>query len=86
MTNGNMTNSLTTALLALGFAALFPTPKAFGVVPPPDGFYPDSPRQKGKTLFLALLPALQTPQLVGARCLAIPSAASTRVSARERSC
>jgi hypothetical protein len=36
----NSNHIFTTILLALGFLALSPTPKAFGVVPPPDGGYP----------------------------------------------
>lgn len=40
MKNRNITNTSTTLLLALGFFALCASPKAFGVVPAPDGGYP----------------------------------------------
>src|SRR5215475_13204842 len=40
MENRIVTNAFTALLMALGFLALCTTPKAFGVVPAPDGGYP----------------------------------------------
>ena len=40
MKNRNITTTSITMLLGLGFFALCPTPKVFGVVPAPDGGYP----------------------------------------------
>ncbi len=54
MKNRNMINAITTALLALGFAALCPPPKAFGVVPAPDGFYPGFTTAEGQNALFSL--------------------------------
>lgn len=52
MKNRNIT--LTTVLLALGFLALAPTPKAFGVNPPPDGGYPNLNTAEGQNALFSL--------------------------------
>jgi hypothetical protein len=52
MKNRNMINTITTVLLALGFAALCPSPKAFGVVPAPDGGYPGGNTAEGQSALL----------------------------------
>jgi hypothetical protein len=57
------------ALFAFACFALLPAPKAFGIVPPPDGSYPGFNTQKGLTLFKTSLLALATQQLVGIRFL-----------------
>jgi hypothetical protein len=54
MKNQNITNTLTTALLALGFFGLCPTPKAFGVVPPPDGGYANFTTVEGQNALFSL--------------------------------
>jgi uncharacterized coiled-coil protein SlyX len=54
MKNQNITNTLTTALLALGFFGLCPTPKAFGVVPPPDGGYANFTTAEGQNALFSL--------------------------------
>jgi hypothetical protein len=54
MKNRNMTNTLTTLLLALNFFALCPTPKAFGIVPAPDGGYPGGNTAEGQAALLSL--------------------------------
>jgi hypothetical protein len=53
MKNRNMINTIATALLALGFAALCPTPKAFGVVPAPDGGYAGGNTAEGQSALLS---------------------------------
>jgi trimeric autotransporter adhesin len=53
MKNRNMITTITTALLALGFAALCPAPKAFGVVPAPDGGYPGGNTAEGSSALLS---------------------------------
>jgi len=53
MENRNITNTLTTVLLALGFLALCPTPSAFGVVPAPDGGYPGGNTAEGTNALLS---------------------------------
>jgi hypothetical protein len=45
---------ITTALLALGFFALCPTPEAFGVVPAPDGGYPGRNTAEGQNALFSL--------------------------------
>jgi hypothetical protein len=47
MKNRNMKNAITTVLLALGFFALCTIPTAFGVVPAPDGGYPNFTTAEG---------------------------------------
>jgi hypothetical protein len=53
MKNRNMINTITTAFFALGFAALCPTPKGFGVVPPPDGGYAGGNTAEGQSALLS---------------------------------
>src|SRR6266511_4067226 len=53
MKNRNMIHTITTALLALGFAALCPTPKVFGVLPPPDGGYAGGNTAEGQSALLS---------------------------------
>src|SRR5436309_1596708 len=45
---------LTTTLLALGLCALCPAPKAFAVVPAPDGGYPGGNTAEGQSALLSL--------------------------------
>jgi len=54
MKNRNTTKTLTTILLVLGFSALCPTPKAFGVVPAPDGGYPNQNTAEGTDALFSL--------------------------------
>jgi hypothetical protein len=53
MKNRNMISTITTVLLALGFAALCPTPKAFAVVPAPDGGYAGGNTAEGQSALLS---------------------------------
>jgi hypothetical protein len=50
----NSNHIFTTILLALGFLALSPTPKAFGVNPPPDGGYPNFTTAEGTNALKSL--------------------------------
>ena len=59
-------------------------PIAQAVVPPPDGGYPGFNTAEGQNALFNLTTGLVTPQLVGFRSSATPTAASTLVSARER--
>jgi|SRR6266487_1684148 len=53
MKNRNMTNPLAALLLASGFFALCSTPKAFGVVPAPDGSYAGGNTAEGQSALLS---------------------------------
>jgi len=50
----NRAHILTTTLLALGLCALCPAPKAFAVVPAPDGGYPGGNTAEGQSALLSL--------------------------------
>jgi hypothetical protein len=62
--------------LAFGYFALSSAPVAFGVVPPPDGGYPNFTTAEGTNA--------RTLQLVGIRSLPTQRAASTPLPGRER--
>ena len=54
---------------------LYGAPNAFGVVPAPDGGYPNFTTAEGKTPFLTSLPALATQHLARFRSRVLPPAA-----------
>jgi len=76
-------------LMAIPFAlasfGLLPITKSFGVVPPPNGGYPDSTRQKATKPFSVSLLGSGTQQLVGFRSRATQTAVLIPLSALERS-
>ena len=73
-------------LIAGVFACFAISPMAKAVVPPPDGGYPGFNTAEGQNALFSLTTGVATLESAGIRFGATPTAATTLLRARERSC